>query len=191
MESYLAKTLTMMKQVQLVQEQGPKPRRWLIFCKKFKLVQMGLPARISPVLCTWFLKLHCGLRLIFLHFWDPYDVNFQVQALISNHAHMEDQRLFSNRPDWDQFCTVECLGVITPLRLCLTGGLYTSWTSPPLIKIQIIPIFPLVKPSPKTGSNSALEPCLMSRCPFTYTGGFPPLQLIWHVPQGWAHIPRH
>jgi len=41
MESYLAKTFTKMKQVQLVQEQGPKWRRWLIFCKKFKLAQMG------------------------------------------------------------------------------------------------------------------------------------------------------
>jgi len=41
MESYLAQTLTMMKQVQLVQEQGPKWRRWLTFCKKAKQHQTG------------------------------------------------------------------------------------------------------------------------------------------------------
>jgi len=41
MESYLAKTLVKMKQVQLVQEQGPKQRRRLIFGKKLKLAQTG------------------------------------------------------------------------------------------------------------------------------------------------------
>jgi len=142
--------------------------------------------------------LHCGLRLIFLHFLNPHDVNFQVQALISNHAHkrMEDQRLFSNRPDWDQFCTVKCLSMITPLRLCLTliswlGGFIHILNFPLTVKIQVITIFAMVKPSLKTGSNSALEPGLMSRFIFTSTGRFSSLQLRWHVPQGWAHIPRH
>ena len=41
MESYLAKALIKVKQVQLVQEQGPKPRRWLTFGKKLKLAQTG------------------------------------------------------------------------------------------------------------------------------------------------------
>jgi len=36
MESYQAKTLFMIKQVQNVQEQGPKFKRWLTFCKKHK-----------------------------------------------------------------------------------------------------------------------------------------------------------
>jgi len=69
MESYLAKTMTMKNQVQLFQEQGPKWRRWLTFCKKIKPQQTGYTARKYPVLCTSFLKLHCGWSPIFLHFY--------------------------------------------------------------------------------------------------------------------------
>jgi len=32
MESHQAKGLFMTKRVQNIQEQGPKPKRWLIFC---------------------------------------------------------------------------------------------------------------------------------------------------------------
>ena len=56
--------------------------------------------------------------------------------------------------------------------------------------IQVIPIFALVKPSLKIGSNSILEPGLVSRFVFASTGGFSSLQLSWHIPQGWAHVPR-
>jgi len=41
MESYLAKTLIKMLHIQIIQEQGHKPRRWLTFGKSLKLAQMG------------------------------------------------------------------------------------------------------------------------------------------------------
>jgi len=128
MKSYQAKTLTMHNQVQLIQEQGPEWIRWLTFCKKTK--QHETAARKCPVLCTWFLRLHCGLSLIFLYFWDPHDVNFHVQALISNHAHkrMGDQVVFLNRSDWLQFCMVRWFSPITMFERAITlisflGGL--------------------------------------------------------------------
>jgi len=51
------------------------------------------------VLFISLLKLHCGLSLEFLNFWNPNDVYFQVQAFISNHAHkkMGDQGILFNR----------------------------------------------------------------------------------------------
>jgi len=79
MESYQAKTLTTLNQSQNIQEQGPKWRRWLTFCKKIKLYQTGYTARKCSVLCASFPKLHCGLSPIFLHFWNPHDVSFQFK----------------------------------------------------------------------------------------------------------------
>jgi len=55
MESYQTKTLIMMNQSQNVQEQGPKWRRWLTFCKKIKLHQTAYTATKCPVLYTLFL----------------------------------------------------------------------------------------------------------------------------------------
>jgi len=50
--------------------------------------------------------------LIFLHFWIPYDVYFQVQALNSNHAlsKARDQGILSNLLILVQHCTVKCFG---------------------------------------------------------------------------------
>jgi len=75
---------------------------------------------------------------MFLHFWNPQDVFFQIQALISNHAHkrIEDQRHLPNRPDLVPFCTVGSLGVITLLKPCLSliswlGGFLHTLNFPP------------------------------------------------------------
>jgi len=51
MESYQAKTLVMINQVQNIQEEGAKSRKWLSFCKKHKLMQMGLKQLLNLVLC--------------------------------------------------------------------------------------------------------------------------------------------
>jgi len=79
---------------------------------------IGLNGQKSPVLFILLLKLHCGLSVIFSHFWNPYHAYFQVQAFTSNHAHkkMGDQGILSNRPVLVQNCTVKCLSGITPFK---------------------------------------------------------------------------
>jgi len=59
---------------------------------------------------------------MFLHFWNPYDLYFQVQVLISNHAQekLGDQGILSNRSVLVQNCMAKCFSGITLLKLDLT-----------------------------------------------------------------------
>ena len=75
-----------------------------------------------PVLFISFLKLHFGLSLGFLPFWNPKDVYFQVAALNSNHAHkkMGDQGVLLNRLVLHLNYTVKCFSRINLLKHSLT-----------------------------------------------------------------------
>lgn len=72
-ESPPTKTLRMIPMKQQGPMQVPKSKLWCLKFKSFKGAQPGWTTRIYPVLFIWLLKLHCGLRLIFLHFWKPLD----------------------------------------------------------------------------------------------------------------------
>jgi len=139
-------------------------------------------ARKCPVLFIALLKLHCGLSLELLHFWNPYDVYFQIQAFISNHAHkkMGDQCILSNRPVLVQNCMVKCFSRITLLKhdltlISLQGVCTHPKVSPSWPKNKIMIIFVKLNSGLKIGSKTARQPGLMSPTTFAFLQGFPPL----------------
>ena len=153
--------------------------------------------RLCPVLCTWVLKLHCGLSPIFLHFWNPHDIYFHVQALISNHAHkrMGDQGVFPNRSDWVQFYTVRCFCLITLLKHVITliylwGGLYTSQSYPLWPENTIILTFDKLNPCSKNRPELLLNPVQHHPVLLMLQPNPTTCNADWHTCQGLALISR-